>query len=480
MKIFPIPNSFPHKGLSQLCLIVFCALSLSHSQAQPTLAFNSVLSTGLSAPMQLVNAGDGSQRIFIVQKAGSIRVYDSAFQYLANLVTVPNITSSGERGLLSLAFHPDYKNNGFFYVYYTNASGDLEISRYRISANDPNVADPASRVILITIPHPTYSNHNGGELHFGKDGFLYLSTGDGGSGGDPGNNAQRTNSLLGKMLRFNVNTSLTPPYYTIPAGNPYNNEIFALGLRNPYRWSFDRQTGDMWIGDVGQDSWEEINFRAANATQGANYGWRCYEGNVTYNTSGCVGASNYVFPAHTYVTQSPAASITGGVVYRGAAYPALQGCYIAADFYSGIFYKIIPNGSGGWTVGTQTFSTTGIVDFGETEKGEVYVVSNTRNSVHRVVPAGTTSSQNVPVQPLIASIYPTLVTDGVLQVELHRADANQVFELIDLRGRRLIKKTLAAQAGTQKITLNSDLPAGMYVAQVRSSAGMSVQKIYIP
>lgn len=458
--------------------IVFFSISTTHTFAQPNIALNSVLTSGLNAPMQLVHAGDGSKRVFIVQKAGTIRVYDSSFQFLATLVTVPNITSSGERGLLSLAFHPDYRSNGFFYVYYTNASGDLEISRYRISANDANVADPNSRVILITIPHPTFSNHNGGELHFGKDGFLYLSTGDGGSGGDPNGNSQRSTSLLGKILRFNVNTSLIPPYYSIPAGNPFGNEVFALGLRNPYRWSFDRQTGDMWIGDVGQDSFEEINFRAANTLGGANYGWRCYEGNATYNTSGCAAASNYVFPAHAYVSQNPAASITGGVVYRGTAYPSLQGCYVAADFYSGVFYKIIPNGSSAWTVSTQTLAPTGIVDFGETEDGEVYVVSNTRNSISRVVP-GTTSSRTVQRTKVLADIYPSLVSEGFVKVELHTPDFYQYFELVDMNGRRLFKAELSKQTGTQTIPLSPNLATGIYVARVSSNLGVTVQKIYI-
>ena len=478
MKKSLLPSSLDCKLWKNYWFILFSIVSTSIF-AQPNIGLSPVISSGLSAPMQLVNAGDGSKRVFIVQKAGSIRVYDSSFQFLATLLTVPNITSSGERGLLSMAFHPDYKNNGFFYVYYTNAAGDLEISRYRISANDANVADPASKAILITIPHPTFSNHNGGELHFDKAGFLYLSTGDGGSGGDPNGNAQRTTSLLGKILRFNVNTSLTPPYYSIPAGNPFGNEVFALGLRNPYRWSFDRQTGDMWIGDVGQDSFEEINFRAANALNGTNYGWRCYEGNVTYNTAGCAAASTFVFPAHAYVSQNPAASITGGVVYRGTDYPALQGCYVGADFYSGIFYKIIPNGASAWTVGTQTLSLTGVVDFGETEDGEVFVVSNTRNSVSRLTSTGTTSSKNPKEGKALASIYPTLISDGFIRVQLNAPSFYQYFELVDMNGRQLLKADLSKQTGTRTIALNPNLATGMYVAKVSSNLGVTVQKVYI-
>ncbi|MEO5893189.1 MAG: PQQ-dependent sugar dehydrogenase [Ferruginibacter sp.] len=385
-----------NKFYLQLCnaascflLLTFCLVFTKPAIAQPVLALSPVIETGLSTPIQFVNAGDGSNRVFIVQQGGTIRAYDASFNFLSTFLTVSDVNFSGERGLLSMAFHPDYQNNGFFFVYYVNTAGNLEIARYHISAS-PNIADPASKVIVITIPHPTNSNHNGGELHFGNDGYLYLSTGDGGGGGDGPNNAQNTSVLLGKMLRFNVNTSATAPFYTIPAGNPYGNEIFDLGLRNPYRWSFDRQTFDMWIGDVGQDSYEEINFRAAGATGGVNYGWRCYEGNTAYNTAGCQAISNYVFPAYNYPSQNPSAAITGGIVYRGTSYPAMQGYNISADFFSGIFYKTVSNGAGGWTTTTQTLAPTGIVDFGETEDGEAYVVSLTTGSVFRLIISGTT------------------------------------------------------------------------------------------
>lgn len=380
-----LSGHFPFASRFRMLLMLCGAVTIANNvNAQPVLALTPVISTGLTQPIQLVNAGDGSKRVFIVQKGGTIRSYDSAFNYLSDFLTVTPIAATGEQGLLSMAFHPAYNTNGFFYVYYTNTAGDLELARYHVSTVDPNIADPASKVILITIPHPTNTNHNGGELHFGADGFLYLSTGDGGGGGDVPNNAQNTAVLLGKMLRFNVNTSATAPFYTIPAGNPYGNEIYALGLRNPYRWSFDRLTNDMWIGDVGQDSWEEFNFSPAATALNVNYGWRCYEGNATFNTTGCAAASSYVFPAFTYASQDPAASVTEGVVYRGADWPLLQGWYIGADFYSGIFYKINSNGVGGWNVSTQTLAPTGIVDFGETEDGEAYAVSLTDNSVFNI------------------------------------------------------------------------------------------------
>jgi glucose/arabinose dehydrogenase len=367
-------------------LTVFSLLLFSNNiiSQPPVLSLTPVISTGLNTPIQFVNAGDGTNRVFIVEKGGAIKVYDAAFNFLSQFLIVTNVSTDGERGLLSLAFHPDYANNGFFYVYYTNTDGNLEIARYH-GSNNPNIADANSKVIVITIPHPVNANHNGGELHFGSDGYLYLSTGDGGGAGDQPNNAQNTAVLLGKILRFNVNTSATAPYYTIPPGNPYNNEVFDLGLRNPYRWSFDRLTNDMWIGDVGQDSYEEIDYRPAGSTGGVNYGWHCYEGNVPYNTTGCGPSSSYVFPAYTYPSQNPAAAITGGIVYRGVGSPALQGYYVAADFYSGKFYLINPDGAGGWDTSSQTLTTTGIVDFGETEDGEGYTVSLTANTVYRLV-----------------------------------------------------------------------------------------------
>lgn len=374
--------TYQSKLSNYLLLFLFFLFFTNKSIAQPVLALTPVITTGLSSPIQFVNAGDGTNRIFIVQQGATIRAYDAAFNFLSVFLTVSNVSVGGERGLLSMVFHPDYKNNGFFYVYYTNTNGDLELARYKISS-DPNIADAATKVIVITIPHPTNSNHNGGELHFGSDGFLYLSTGDGGGSGDVPNNAQNTSVLLGKMLRFNVNTSLVAPYYTIPAGNPYSNEIFDLGLRNPYRWSFDKQTNDMWIGDVGQGSFEEIDYRAASSTGGVNYGWRCYEGNATFNPTGCGPATNYLPPVYTYPNTSPS-SVVGGIVYRGAAYPILQGYNISCDFYSGIFYKTVSNGAGGWLTSTQTLSTTGIADFGEAEDGEAYVVSLTANTVSRV------------------------------------------------------------------------------------------------
>ena len=368
-------------------LLLTLLLSFQTGHAQPNLVYVPVIS-GLSAPIDIVNAGDGTNRLFVVQQAGTIRVYNSAYTFLGNLVTVAGVTFGGfgdERGLLSMAFHPDYETNRFFYVFYNTNVGGVDfvnLARYQTRADNPNLADDTSRKVMLTVQKP-FSNHNGGRLQFGPDNTLYLTIGDGGSGGDPFNNAQNGNSLLGKMIRLHVLTgdsAYIAPYYSIPANNPYSDdpsvrdEIFAMGLRNPFRWSFDPLTYDIWIGDVGQDAREEIDFLAAGIPPSANFGWRCYEGNLDYNTSGCGPQSNYIFPIFDYPNPNPgAAAVTGGQVYRGSAYPALYGYYVAADVYSGRHYKILPN-AGGWWVSSQT-GPTNIVAFGAAENGEVYAVN---------------------------------------------------------------------------------------------------------
>jgi glucose/arabinose dehydrogenase len=280
--------------------------------------------------------------------------------------------------LLGMAFHPDYLDNGYFYVNYTNTSGHTVIARYQVSAN-ANVANSSSAQILLTINQP-YSNHNGGHIAFGPDGYLYIGMGDGGSAGDPQNYAQNPQNLLGKMLRIDVNQGTT---YGIPDSNPFVGdsstlpEIWAIGLRNPWKFSFDRETGDLYIGDVGQNVWEEINFQSASSTGGENYGWRCYEADVAYNTTGCQGAATYEAPIGAYNHSSPYSfcSITGGVVYRGSNYPAMQGIYFFSDYCDGDIYSLTFDGSG-WN-DTELFSSNaGIVAFGEDATGEVYVVNN--------------------------------------------------------------------------------------------------------
>jgi glucose/arabinose dehydrogenase len=364
-----------------LSFFIFCFVFQSNSQ--PIISFHSVAG-GLSSPIDVVNAGDNTNRIFIAQQAGTIAVYDQSFTSLGNFLTVTGLSSGGERGLLSLAFHPDYKNNGFFFVYYTNTNGDVEIARYHTPSGTPNQADAASKKVLLTIPHPGQSNHNGGKLNFGVDGYLYFATGDGGGGGDVPNNAQTGTVLLGKMIRINVSTDDIAPYYSIPSDNPFISnaafrpEIWSFGLRNPFRWSFDRLTHDMWIADVGQDAWEELNFRPAGQSGGLNYGWHCIEGTHPYNGGCPLDPANgtYAPPLFDYPHNNATGgfAIIGGFVYRGTLNPIMTGYYIFADEVSSNVWLLPPGGGAADTIEFRGLQAN-ISSFGEAENGELYATS---------------------------------------------------------------------------------------------------------
>jgi glucose/arabinose dehydrogenase len=371
-------------------LFILFAFNSLLSYSQPSLSYRRLI-TRLFEPIEIVNAKDGSNRLFVVQKSGAIKVYDKFYNFLGDFVTVSRISTNGERGLLSMTFHPNYKNNGLFFVYYTNSLGDIEISSYKVS-NDPNKADTATRTVIITIPHRAASNHNGGKISFGADGYLYFATGDGGSGGDPPNNAQNGKILLGKMLRIDINNTTPPLNYSIPPDNPFVNdttiadEIWAIGLRNPFRWSFDRLTYDMWIGDVGQGAREEINFSKARENKAVNYGWRCYEGKITHNTAGCKPANQYMQPLFDYNRSAATGgtSVTGGYVYRGSEYPSLYGYYIFSDYMSGNQWTI--SDSAGSKIMRQLTGTfpRHIAGFGEGEDGKLYACSLTEGAIYKV------------------------------------------------------------------------------------------------
>ncbi len=313
-------------------------------QAFPNLSFEQ--------PVDIQHAGDGTNRLFVVEQSGRIYVFDnnpSTSSKKIFLDITNKVLSGGEQGLLGLAFHPDYKNNGFFYINYTtNNPRRTVISRFRVSGNDPDNADVNSELIILEIEQP-YSNHNGGQTTFGPDGFLYISLGDGGSGGDPENNSQNLRSLLGKILRIDVNNFASGLNYSIPNDNPFkgntNNlreEIFAFGLRNVWRFSFDTPTGRLWGADVGQNAWEEINI----IEKGKNYGWRIMEGNHCYNPSTNCNTENLTMPIWEYGhNQDGGYSITGGFVYRGTNAQEIYGKYVYADFVSGNIWSLNYDGS---------------------------------------------------------------------------------------------------------------------------------------
>ena len=366
--------------MKHIALTLACFLGLSLSAQNPTIQLTQV-GSGFSSVTNLANCGDG--RLFVVEQSGRIRFFDpyNAGASTTFLDIQSRVGDNGnERGLLGLAFAPDYSTTGKFYVNYTNNSGNTVISRFSVSAN-PNSADVNSEEILLTITQP-YSNHNGGNIQFGPDGYLYIGMGDGGSGGDPQNYAQNRQSFLGKILRLDVSTSTG---YAIPADNPFTtandpgnttlDEIWAIGVRNPWKYSFDRETGDLWIADVGQNVYEEVNFQAAGTPAGENYGWRCYESNTTYNTSGCAGASNYHFPIFEYAhSSSNGCSITGGYVCRGIISDNLVGRYLTTDYCSGRIWSILNEGNNVFsTIDHGQFTTNSYTTFGEDIYGEVYL-----------------------------------------------------------------------------------------------------------
>ncbi len=348
------------------------------------------IATGLTQPLALTHAGD--TRLFITQQTGVIVIYDALGLRATPFLDIRSLVldDGNERGMLSVAFHPLYRDNGLFFVYYTGKDGNNNIARYKVSSSDPDRADASSGTILLTIAHPNFANHNGGQLQFGPDGYLYIGTGDGGSGGDPNNRGQDRTQLLGKILRIDVDHG---SLYAIPPTNPYfgfnsaRNEIWAYGLRNPWRFSFDRATGDLWIADVGQDAYEEVDFQPATSIGGEDYGWRKMEGFHCFNPSTNCGDPNFTMPVLEYSHANGACSITGGYRYRGTQIPSLRGAYIYGDYCIGTIWSATQTGAS-WTSKTLLTSTLRISSFGEDVSGELYVLDVVKGIVYRIAAHG--------------------------------------------------------------------------------------------
>jgi glucose/arabinose dehydrogenase len=344
--------------------------------------------SGLSDPLAVTHAGDGSGRIFVAEQAGRIRIVrEGALIDEPFLDISDRISAGGERGLLGLAFHPD-STAGKFYVNYTDPNGDTRISSFDIDPANLDRADPGSETRLLSIGQP-YANHNGGALAFGPEGFLYIATGDGGSGGDPHGNGQSLETLLGKILRIDVNQPGSGKAYAIPQDNPFVGEasalpeIFVFGLRNPWRMSFDQANGDLWIGDVGQGAWEEIDVVRAGTSE-QNFGWNLMEGAHCFRPAeGCEDPS-LVLPVTEY-TRSLGSTVIGGVVYRGSDQPALVGGYVFADFGSGNVWLIDAAKDGPAEPVLALESGATISSFGEDEQGEVYATDLASGELLRVV-----------------------------------------------------------------------------------------------
>jgi glucose/arabinose dehydrogenase len=325
--------------------------------------------SGLERLVDLQYAPDNSGRLFIVEKVGRIRILQDGKLVGSPFLDISDRVGSGgsEQGLLGLAFHPHYVENGLFFVNYTDKNGNTVIARYQVTA-DPNVADPNSEVVLLHVDQP-FANHNGGVLAFGPDGYLYAGLGDGGSGGDPFGNAQNLNTFLGKILRLDVD-SADP--YAIPPDNPFGTEIWAYGLRNPWRFSFDRLTGDLYIGDVGQNSWEEIDYVPAGTPGGLNFGWNYFEGTHPYQGSP-PGNTSFTMPVAEYGHDGGKCAVTGGYAYRGSM-PEWTGVYFYGDYCAGTVWGLI-HSDGGWQDQLLYETGTSISSFGQDPVGEVYLVA---------------------------------------------------------------------------------------------------------
>ncbi len=371
------------------------------------------LASGIGPITSIANAGDA--RLFLTLQTGKVLIFSGGqiqpvpFQDLA-----PLVSCCGERGLLGIAFHPQYAANRFFFVDYTNTAGNTVIARYQASAGNPDVADAASGVTLLTITQP-FSNHNGGQLQFGPDGYLYIGMGDGGSANDPFCNGQRDDTLLGKLLRIDVNQNVsTAPFYGIPPSNPFvaagapADRVWAKGLRNPWRFSFDRLNGDLYIADVGQNAREEIDFQPGASVGGENYGWKLMEGTLcgSGGSSGCpagvppCNSPSFKFPLYEYGhvgTGGCTGTVIGGYVYRGAAYPQLAGVYLYGDY---CFGRLFGNGQ------MLSPNVPQLTTFGEDASGEVYLGTGEGRLYRIVPPAIATPTPTAPRTPPVLSLRP--------------------------------------------------------------------------
>ena len=337
--------------------------------------------SGFDRPLYLTGAGDDSGRLFVLEQSGKIWIIKDGQKSAAPFLDVSSLLSRdvfngsySERGLLGLAFTPDFKSSGVFFIDYDDTNGNTVIARYHVSADNPDVADASSATTFLTQKQP-YANHNGGQLAFGPDGYLYIAFGDGGSGGDPQNHAQDLGTWLGKILRIDVSGDR----YSVPSDNPFVNtqgalpEIWAYGLRNPWRFSFDKQSGDLYIGDVGQNQWEEIDFQAAGDPGGEDYGWNIYEGLHPY--SGAAAPANMTLPVAEY-SHSEGIAVTSGYVYRGTKLPDLVGVYFYGDYGTGTIWSLYRDASGQWqnNIFMKNSGNT-ISSFGQGDDGELYLAN---------------------------------------------------------------------------------------------------------
>ena len=413
--------------------------------------------TGFTAPVEIVNANDS--RLFVVQQNGIIKIVQpNGTVNATNFLNISSkITYGGERGLLGLAFHPQYPTNGYFFVYYNDTDGNITVARYTRSSN-PDVADPNSEKIILNQSKP-FDNHNGGSIHFAPDGYLWVVTGDGGSAGDPNNNAQNKNSLLGKLLRLDIN-SAGP--YSIPPGNPFvgvdgADEVWAYGLRNAWKFNFDAVSGNAMIADVGQGQIEEIN-RVPLTQAGINFGWRCYEGNNAYNTTGCANQATMTFPVAFYDHSGGKCSITGGYIYRGTAYPSLQGKYFFADYCSTQIGMLNANNSITWT---SAFSGNNFSTFGVNNQNDLFVAAVNNGKIFKITTGTLGTQENDNLAQI--KVYPNPASKKVFIEGLKDKDIS--VEIISFDGRKVMESAKIENDNSINI---SGIPAGVYFINLKS------------
>jgi glucose/arabinose dehydrogenase len=435
--------------------------------------------TGFTKPLDISNTGNkGDTRLFITEKDGKIKiVQEDGTKFETPFLDIDSKVNSAanERGLLGLCFDPNYSNNGFFYVHYNNSGGHSTISRYKVSENNADVADPNSEKIIIVVNQP-FNNHNAGDIEFGPDGYLYIGMGDGGNGGDPGNRSQNPKTLLGKMLRLDVNTETSP--YIIPADNPYVNstdtlpEIWAMGLRNPWRFSIDTVENNIWIADVGQDQWEEVNVESIS--KGAiNYGWRCYEGNTKFNFSECNENTKYNAPVAVYLNAFDiGCSITGGYVYRGNKYPSLYGKYLYTDFCTGVFRVIY------WDNALAAYVNKDVADldnqefatFGLDINGEMYVAGLANGIVYRIESEPTSSANEFEsIDQITFTISPNPAQNYIEVKFKNEVFKNSEWMLYSISDIPYATKVLNQNDKSVSIDIAS-LPVGVYILKSNKHA----------
>ncbi len=417
----------------------FSSAPVAHAQTPelPTLALGTPIQ-GFSAPVGIGHAGDNSNRIFVVEQGGRVRIVKSGVLQSSPFLDIAGrISAGGERGLLGLAFPPDYARKGYFYVNYTNTAGNTVVSRFRRDASNPDAADPASEQFILTVGQP-FANHNGGQLAFGpSDKMLYVGMGDGGSGGDPGNRAQNPAELLGKILRIDTESG-RPFTYTSPASNPFvttagfRPEIWATGVRNPWRFSFDRTMFDLFIADVGQGSFEEIDFQDASSDGGENYGWRIMEGVHCFNPNPC-SMAGLTLPILEYDHSGGNCSVTGGYVYRAGAFPRMQGLYFYGDFCSGRIWALRDTGAA-WQNSLLLDTSIQISAFGEDEAGNLYAASYGGGDIYPLVDNGPALPPTVTPTPEIRFGFPSAVlseNSGAASIPVTRSGDTTVDIYVD-------------------------------------------------